>query len=322
MKKEYPMKFNSEYRVVTANDLITGHQKMTLRESQLLSIAISQVVAEDTDLKTYVTTVPELANFMGIDENSLYKDLKGICRSLCQRIVEVQKGSNKWEIYNWVDAASYDNGKLTLHLSERLKPFLLELENFYSQPMLGALMTFRSYYATRLYQYLLAVNGSKWNSIEEWSFSCEQLRELFQTTIKDPKGRVIKEQYKLNRNLINKTIKPALAELAASDYAYVYDYIEETEHIPGKRGKPALAGVRFKVILFEDDKRRTAAEKKAFFIEKTKPHVENIGGKNMTEFGSAAIANGKPQEPNGADEEYEQIEREHTQNRTDSMARP
>lgn len=307
MKKEYPMKLNSEYRVVTANDLITGHQKMTLRESQLLSIAISQVVAEDTDLKTYVTTVPELANFMGIDENSLYKDLKGICRSLCQRIVEVQKGSNNWVIYNWVDAASYDNGKLTLHLSERLKPFLLELNNFYSQPMLGTLMTFRSYYATRLYQYLLAVNGSKWNSIEEWSFSCEQLRELFQTTIKDPKGKVIKEQYKQNRDLLKKTIKPALAELAASDYAYVYDYIEETERIPGKRGKPALAGVRFKAILFEDDKRRTAAEKKAFFIEKTKPHVENIGGKSMTEFGSAVIANGKPQEPNGANEEYEQM---------------
>ena len=276
MEKEYSIDLNSTYRVVTANDLIVGHQKMTLRESQLLSIAISQVVAEDTDFKTYTTTVTELAAFMGIDENSLYKDLKGICRSLCQRIVEVRKGANKWEIYSWVQSATYDNGKLTLRLSDNLKPFLLELNSFYSQPMLGTLMTFRSYYATRLYQYLLAINGSKWNSVIEWHFSCEQLRELFQTTVKDSKGKVIKELYKQNRDLLKKTIKPALAELAASDYVYISDYTEETKHVPGKRGKPAIVGISFKAVFFESDSHRTAKEKKEFYLQKAKPIIDQI----------------------------------------------
>ena len=84
-EKQYPIKYDPSYYVVTANDLI-------LRESKILSIAISQMIKEDKDLKTYITTVTELAAFMGIDENSLYQDLEGICTSLCQQIVKIQIG--------------------------------------------------------------------------------------------------------------------------------------------------------------------------------------------------------------------------------------
>ena len=104
-EKKYPMKLNKNYYVVTANDLIKGRQKMTLREAQLLFIAISQVVYDDKDFKTYTTTVPELAEFMGVDENSLYRDLENICTNLLQRVVKIQvdeddsKGRKKWKIF-------------------------------------------------------------------------------------------------------------------------------------------------------------------------------------------------------------------------------
>lgn len=314
-EKEYPLKLVSEYYVVTANDLIKGRQKMTLRESQMLSIAIAQVVKEDTDFKTYTTTVPELAAFMMIDESSLYRDLEGICTSLLQRVVKIQiggenaRGRKKWKAFHWVSSAEYDNGKLTLRLSDDIKPFLLELESYYSQTMLGTLMTFRSYHTTRLYQYIKAESGAKWGNVSEWVFSCEQLRDLFQVAEKDKDGNY--KKYKLNRNLINKTIKPALAELGASDFAYVYDYEEDTAHVPGKRGKPSLAGVRFKVIFFDTDEHRTAREKKDFFLAKSKAFIEKYNGSTMTEFSAdketsaAPIAANVPQEQDG--DPYEQI---------------
>lgn len=283
-EKKYPLKLNSEYYVVTANDLIKGRQKMTLRESQMLSIAISQVVAEDTDLKTYVTTVPELAAFMMIDENSLYRDLEKICTNLLQRVVKIQiggenaKGRKKWKAFHWVSSAEYDNGKLTLRLSDDIKPFLLELERYYSQTMLGTLMTFRSYHTTRLYQYLKAVDGEKWGRVCEWTFSCEQLRELFQVSEKDNQGNY--KQYRQNRDLLKYTIKPAIAELNTSDYAYIYDYSENREHINGQRGKPAIVGVRFKAIFFENDGHKTAKEKKDFYLRKSKPIIEQIQAKS------------------------------------------
>jgi len=255
-EKQYPIKYDPAYRVVTANDLIKGRQKMTLREAQLLFIAISQVVYEDKDFKTYTTTVHELATFMGIDENSLYRDLEGICTSLC-------KGRKKWKVFSWVQSAEYDDGKLTMRLSDDIKPYLLELNAHYAQPFLGTLMTFRSYYATRLYQYLIADTGARWGTIEEWTFTCEQLRDLFQ---------IGEKQYKLNRDLLRYTIKPALEELTESDFAYVWDYVE---HRAAKRGRP-LESVSFKAVFFDSDELRTAREKKDFFISRAKPIIEGL----------------------------------------------
>ena len=259
--KQYPMKLDKDFYVVTANDLIKGKQKMTLRESQLLFIAISQVVYEDKDFKTYTTTVPELASFMGIDENSLYRDLEGICTSLLQRVVKIQiggenaKGRKKWEIFQWVNSAKYDNGKLTIRLSDDIKPYLLDLEAYYSQTMLGTLLTFRSYYTTRLYQYLLAETNARWGNVEEWNFTCEQIRDLFQ---------VGEKQYPRNYDLVRYTIKPALEEMGASDFAYVWDY---EKHRAAKRGRP-LESVSFKAIFFENK------EKKDFYINRAKPFIE------------------------------------------------
>jgi plasmid replication initiation protein len=260
-EKKYQLKLDKNYYVVTANDLIKGRQKMTLRESQLLAIAIAQVVKEDKDFKTYTTTLPELAAFMGIDTDSLYRDLKGICKSLCQQVVEVQiggenaKGKNKWKVFSWIQSAAYDDGTLTLRLSDDIKPFLLDLENYYSQTLLGTLMTFRSYYTTRLYQYLIADTGSRYGNIHEWEFTCERLRDLFQ---------VGEKQYKLNRDLIRFTIIPALEELGNSDYAYVWDY---QEHKSKKRGNP-LESVSFNAIFFKDK------EQKDFYLSKSKPIIE------------------------------------------------
>lgn len=259
-EKKYQLKLNNDYYVVTANDLIKGRQKMTFREAQLLYIAISQVVKGDKDFKTYTTTVPELASFMGIDENSLYRDLEDICTNLLQRIVKIQvgdenaKGKKKWKAFQWVNSAAYDNGKLTLRLSDDIKPFLIDLEKYYSQTLLGTLLSFKSYYAARLYQYLVADFGASDGYKTEWNFTCEQLRELFQ---------VKEKQYPRNFDLIKYTIKPALEELGESDYAYVWNYIE---HKANTRGKP-LTGVSFEVIFFKDKAKKDAYKKRLPLLE-------------------------------------------------------
>lgn len=261
-EKEYKLKLNPNYYVVTANDLIKGKQRMTLREAQLLFIAISQVVKEDKDFKTYITTVTELAEFMGITSESLYRDLKEICKSLRSQNVEVQISSSnsqekaKWKIFGWVQNAEYDCGKLTLRLSDDIKPFLIDLDKFYTQIQLSTLLSFRSYYTIRLYQYLKADAGAKWETVEEWHFTCDEIRELFQI---EPK------KYKQAKDLLKKTITPALEELNDSDYAYIWDY---EEHKANKQGRP-LTGVSFKAIFFENK------NEKELYLKKLKPLIDH-----------------------------------------------
>lgn len=254
--KQYPLQLKKDYCAVTANDLIRGKQKMTTREAQLLYIAIAQVVKEDKDFKTYTTTVPELAAFMGIDTDSLYRDLKGICESLLQRIVKIRRGKNKWEAFQWINNAKYDNGKLTLRLSDDIKPYLLELEKYYSQTLLGTLLAFESYYTIRLYQLIICESGQAQGRKEEWTFTIEELRDFFQTG----------KKYELPRNLLNKTIKVALSELNQSDYMYIWDY--EEHHKPTK-GNP-LESVSFKAIPFQ------TREEKEYFLNRAKPIIDRL----------------------------------------------
>jgi len=263
-EKNYELKLNSDYYVVTANDLIKGRQKMSLREAQLLYIAMAQVVKEDKDFKTYTTTVPELAAFMGITPDSLYRDLEGICTNLLQRVVKIQiggenaKGRKKWEIFQWVNSAKYDNGTLTIRLSDDIKPFLIDLVAHYSQSLLGTLCTFNSYYATRLYQLIVCEHNENPNKPkEEWDFTCEQLRDFFQ---------IGEKEYKRDYNLINKTIKPAINELNNSPYAYIWDY--EELHAKG-RGR-ALIGVKFKARIFKNQ------DEKDWFFNRALPLINNI----------------------------------------------
>ena len=263
-EKNYELKLNSDYYVVTANDLIKGRQKMSLREAQLLYIAMAQVVKEDKDFKTYTTTVPELAAFMGITPDSLYRDLEGICTNLLQRVVKIQiggenaKGRKKWEIFQWVNSAKYDNGTLTIRLSDDIKPFLIDLVAHYSQSLLGTLCTFNSYYATRLYQLIVCEHNENPNKPkEEWDFTCEQLRDFFQ---------IGEKEYKRDYNLINKTIKPAINELNNSPYAYIWDY--EERHAKG-RGR-ALIGVKFKARIFKNQ------DEKDWFFNRALPLINNI----------------------------------------------
>lgn len=238
--KTYALNLNKNYYVVTANDLIKGKQKMTLRETKILLVAMSQVVKEDKDFKTYKTTIPELAKFLDVDANSLYRDIEEICSELMKRVVQIKFGGNKreWKMFHWVETAYYDGDcKLTLKLSEEIKPYILELFNHYTQYQLSAVLNFSSYYTTRLFQLLQCERGETMEKKEEWTFTIEQIRDFFQTESK----------YERTANLLNNTIVPAVKELNEVSDMYIFDY---TEKRVKAKGNP-IESVSFKVLFFD-----------------------------------------------------------------------
>ena len=121
-------------------------------------------------------------------------------------------------------------------MHDSLKPYLTALERFYSQIKIETVLSFKSYYALRLYQLLVCNWGESGQS--EYTLTIDQIRDFFQT----------EDKYKLNRDLLNKTIKPALAEINDSDYCIIEDYTEN--HAKGK-GSP-IESVSFRVHLCKD----------------------------------------------------------------------
>lgn len=238
------LQLSKDYYSVVANEIIKGKQRMSLREMQLLQIVISQIVKSDTELCTYTTTAVELAHFLGVSRNNLYRDLDQITDKLLSRIIRINV-NGVYTKFQWLSVCEYDTNtkRITLKLHDRLKPYLIELERFYSQIKIETLLSFTSYYTVRLYQLLVCNWGE--HEQEEYYLSCEELRDFFQ---------VEETKYKQNTDLVKRTIKLALDELNASDYCIILDY-EEVRATT--RGTP-IQGVRFNVMLCKDadDKKR------------------------------------------------------------------
>ena len=89
------IKYNREYLVVQANELVRSKQDdLTLLEAKLIRLAISQVLENDTDFRTYSCNVVDLANFLGIDNHNIYRDIQDIARSLIKKSIFIKDKNN------------------------------------------------------------------------------------------------------------------------------------------------------------------------------------------------------------------------------------
>lgn len=256
------LKLNGEYYSVVANELIRHHQSMTLREMQLLQLVISNVVKEDDEFYLYTTSVTKLSKFLGIKPQSLYRDLDELTDRLMKRIIKDNVDGEVSKIH-WVDKCTYNTKTkiLTVRLHNDLKPYLLGLQRFYSQIDVETLISFKSYYALRMYQIIVCEFGEK--EKEEFYFSCDEIRTLFE---------IPETKYKLNADLIRRTIKPALDELNDSEHCCIYDYQEVKATT---KGNP-LQGVKFGAIIFKEKGQKESFVKYRQYIKQNDNTEKNI----------------------------------------------
>lgn len=180
--KIYPMALEKKHYTVLANDLIKGKQSMTLQEARILRLLITQVVKEDKDFKTYTCRISDLAKFLGITSESLYRDIPKICKQLLSRIIYVGTGDPKkpWKIFQWLQLAQYDgNGNLTLMLSNQIAPYVLGLEKWFTQYQIGNVLALDSFYAIRLYELLRCDDGVTRQERSYLEYTVQELRTFF-----------------------------------------------------------------------------------------------------------------------------------------------
>lgn len=197
--KKYEMTYNADHYTVAANDIIRGKQSMTLQTARLIRLLITQVVKEDKDLKTYICKISDLAKFLNVDSSNLYRDIRQICECAMKSVVYIGTGNPKdpWKMFHWLSTAEYDGeGIITIKLSDQIKPYVLELDKWFTQYQLKNILEFNSYYAIRLYEILQCEDGIYRNEKESHEFEVEELRRFFDcekkySAFKDFRKRVI-----------------------------------------------------------------------------------------------------------------------------------
>jgi plasmid replication initiation protein len=218
------IKYNKDFSVIQANELVRSKQdELTLLEAKIVRLAITQIVREDNQLNTYTCNVVDLANFLGIDNHNIYRDIQDIARSLIKKSIFIKdkntprrRGKENYVVFNWVDFIEYRDGVITFKLNDKLKPYLLGLEELFTMYGYDAIIGLPTNNSIRLYELLASYQNmtvrnmpdTNYTDIEiarnEFIFTIDYLREYFNCQDKYPNtGDFVK-------NVIDSSVKAIL----------------------------------------------------------------------------------------------------------------
>lgn len=212
------------------NEAITAKQTpMTLQEARLLRLVIMQISKYDNSLMEYETTIPELADFLGITSTqTLYDDMFNICDKLTSQKIAVKTESSKhpWSFQPWMSEAIFNGSTIKLSLNEKVRPYVMQFNKLFTQYEMNDVLRIRSYYALRIYEILKMKFTSCKKKKNSFEFSLEQLRELTGT----------EEKFKQNGHFKLKVIDIAEREInEKTDLNIKIEMIKESRKYIGVR---------------------------------------------------------------------------------------
>lgn len=142
--------------VVQANELLEGKQNLKLNSAKIMRSLIMQIKPEDDDLKSYLISIPDLAKLLKISSANIYRDIDEITDDILKNHVAIKDPiKGRFIKIQWVSACVYEKGiGLAIKINPLLKPFLLNLQDHYTQYQLEEVLAMKSVYAIRIYELL------------------------------------------------------------------------------------------------------------------------------------------------------------------------
>lgn len=272
MENTFEMRYEPEALVVQANELIRSNQSdFSLLEAKLLRLAISQIVMEDTDLKTYTCRITDLAKFLNITADNIYREAENITDSLMSKVITIKdkskkpkrKGEYPWVKFHWVETCYYNgDGLITLKLNDELKPYLLGLNRLFTEYGLECILNLPTNYSIRLFELLASyqncVNSysANFNPLNlfphiqkqdnELIFSIEYLKEYFNCA----------DKYEQDRDFVKWVIGSAVKAINNKGC----DSTMKVSYRTAKEGRK-IGYVLFKINAWEDEDFRNFLKK-------------------------------------------------------------
>jgi len=213
--------------VTQANELVSARYTLPLAEQRLVLTMIAKIQPDDCDFKPYRISVSELADFLGIDKNSAYRECKKITKSLLTRVLEIHEPGRLLQT-GWVSSAEYvvGSGIVNLSFDPLLKPYLLKLKGNFTSCKLEMLLSFKSQYTMRMYTLLKQYEWRKEREME-----LNEAREML---------GLRKDQYTEYSNFKINVLLPTQRELSEkADLTFEFDEIKY-----GRR----VGAIRFRIF--------------------------------------------------------------------------
>ncbi|HEY5742732.1 MAG TPA: replication initiation protein [Terrimicrobiaceae bacterium] len=199
------------------NRLAEARYELTPREQKLVLYVISMIEPEDESFKLYKINVKHFAALSGLDSNALYNELREVALQIKSKPLVIpghlEPGDpNPSElITSWfadVVIQANGDGYFGVSISERLKPYLLQVKREFFKYRLAYVLHLRSGYAIRLYQW-----AKRWQYSGKRRITIEDLRIVMGTVELTAKGSIKKTLLALYKDFKKRALLPAVTEI-------------------------------------------------------------------------------------------------------------
>ncbi len=159
-----------------SNALIYSMDNGSLLAHQLFIIGMSVAYVDEDGRVNSVVYGSDIKKFLSLKSNSIYKRIRELCdkdskESVFKWQVSIKDDvKDQYVMFNVVDEARFENGKLTMIYNKSLTNLIINLEDDFTSISVEEVMKLRTIEAMRLYELLRAdhsedENDKKYNHI-------------------------------------------------------------------------------------------------------------------------------------------------------------
>jgi len=214
------IKFDNNKLVIKSNSIIEAKYKLNLTEQKIILFLVSLIQKNDEVFKLWRIKISDLAEFLGMNSKSAYRELKNATFKMLDRKLRLKLENRELQL-NWLASADYfnDKGFVELEISEKLKPFLLQLKENFTTYRLKEIISLKSVYSIRIYELL-----RQYTKIGKRYFEITELKEKLGIDNKYPNYADVKKII----------ILPAQKELESkTDIAFDFEEKKEVRKVVG-----------------------------------------------------------------------------------------
>lgn len=188
-----------------SNDLITAKYRLTIIQQYVLHNVISQIHMDDTDFKKYEVNVRSIADSHGIDTKNAYRYIKKSALELNKQPIIIGDEIEGIAL-NWFSSVRYNSnrGTLLVDFHPDLKPYLLQLQGYFTQYENKNIQQFKCVHSLRFYEFLKQKQNLGKGKEFYIELTIAEIRSMF--CFSDT-------EYKKTNDLKRFVIEPALKEI-------------------------------------------------------------------------------------------------------------
>lgn len=160
--------------VVKGNDFINARHQLSVAEMRIVLTMIAQIGRDDVDFMPYRIYIKDFIDAIGTSHKGEYERAREITANLMKRVMEIPKENGYLQI-SFLSSAEYTRGTGYVELSfdPKLKPYLLQLKERFTQYDIRNVLSLQSFYSIRIYELL-----KQYIRLGERAMGVDELKEL------------------------------------------------------------------------------------------------------------------------------------------------